>query len=248
MRIIRDQKIGVSRKGARHDHIVICVGWNVRDDRLGWDVHPLCHGVQQRHEILDVFTLDPTSRELFDKLVYDSIAHQQGELSGQPAVISSCVGLVGLRLRYADKMTLVSNTARSRSVTFPISLDGHPAGNSLAAYFFANLAQLHGKLVTRQGAQRGSALPGRSADLSRRGDGSLLLQERNNIQHDGEIVIRKTGDLDHCSAQQRLSDHRDVVHRRCMFLKIPIKCQWKPFRASPRLAAQRLAPAAARNR
>ena len=62
-------------------------------------------------------------------------------------------------------MTLVSNTARSRSVTLPVTLDGCFTGNNLAAYPLTNLAQLHGQLLTRQGAQRRGALPGSSPDL-----------------------------------------------------------------------------------
>lgn len=82
-------------------------------------------------------------------------------------------------------MTLVSNTARSRSVTFPISVDGRPTRNDLATYSLASLAQLCRELVTRQGAQGHSAFAGCLADFGSRFRAPLLLKQRNDIQYDG---------------------------------------------------------------
>jgi hypothetical protein len=110
---------------------------------------------------------------------------------------------------------LVSNTARNSSVTFPVSVDGHPIGDSLAAYPFANLAQLRGELVTRLGTQGYGALPGCPTDIGRGLSRSLLSQERNDIQHNGQIIVRKIGDLDHCASQQGLVDY--------------LKIHWLPF-------------------
>jgi hypothetical protein len=115
-------------------------------------------------------------------------------------------------------MTLVSNTARSRSVTFPVSLDGHPAGNSLAAHPFANLAKLRRELVTRQGTQCFGALPGCPTDVCRGFSRSLLSQERDDIQHDGQIIVGQIGNLDDGSPEQRLVDYLNMVHERRIFL------------------------------
>lgn len=52
---------------------------------------------------------------------------------------SSWVGLEGLRLRKAETMTLVSRTARSRSVTGVVPVDGGALGNDLLADLFTQL-------------------------------------------------------------------------------------------------------------
>ncbi len=105
MRIISNQKIGASFQGAGHNHIVIRVERYALDNRLRRHLYPFGHYVESGYERLYVVPFDSVSRQLLDKLVDDSITHQQSEFAGQPAVdqfLGRAAGAAAEVRRYED--------------------------------------------------------------------------------------------------------------------------------------------------
>lgn len=78
------------------------------------------------------------------------------------------MGLDGLRLRKAERKTLVSRTARSRSVNRPVPVDGRAFGDSFLPELLTDLGETGDELLSRHIAKKARSPAGPLADLRRR--------------------------------------------------------------------------------